>query len=109
MRQQQPARRQGRRQRRQHQHQQQLLLLRLGRAAVSGPAAMLVVAAVGLLLQREAAAFEAPATPVLSSIINPAIDRCTADPAGWVKGPVPAPESVNQVRPPYPGSTNPTE
>lgn len=44
-----------------------------------------------------AAAFEAPATPVLSSIINPAIDRCTADPAGWVKGPVPAPESVTQV------------
>jgi len=43
--------------------------------------------------------FEAPATPALSSIINPAIDRCTADPAGWVKGPVPAPEAaVAKVR-----------
>lgn len=57
-----------------------------------------VVAVAAAAMGQGAAAFEAPPTPVLSSIINPAIDRCMADPAGWVKGPVPAPESVAQVR-----------
>lgn len=51
----------------------------------------------GATLLARAAGFESPKTPALSSIINPAIDRCTADPAGWVKGPVPAPESVAQI------------
>lgn len=72
--------------RRRHRHQSNL---GMGLAA-----ALVAAAATG----KGAAAFEAPPTPVLSSIINPAIDRCTADPAGWVKGPVPAPESVTQVR-----------
>lgn len=69
-----------------------LLWLKLEQLAVG--AALLV--AIGL--RQDAVAFESPSTPTLSSIINPAIDRCTADPAGWVKGPVPAPESVTKVR-----------
>lgn len=55
-------------------------------------------ALLAVMLVRGAAAFDSPKTPVLSSIINPAIDRCAADPAGWVKGPVAAPESVTKVR-----------